>query len=405
MIRTGSFILPFILLFLLSACEPQQDKVANSQLGRLPVPSLKRLSQNQYGIELDSRTVVQANFKENQFLTDILSVHNVSSETIDKLAKESEHIFDVRKMRAGNAFTLLKNEAGKVDYFIYEKNPADYVVFDLRDSVKIYEGRNKTESEEKELAGLIQNSIYETISHKEISKQLAPMLEDVFAWSVDLFHLEKGDYFKVIYKEEYVDDASLGITQILAAQFHHDGEDYYAFRFGEGNDISYFDRNGNDLKTTFLKAPVRYNFSSPRKAPKGEDTKYDAPKGSPVYAIGGGTISRINKTSGYSIKIAHTSPYSTQYQHISRLAKGIKRGLRVKQGDLIGYVGDQAIGLRFMRRNKTIERSELSLTSNENDQVKENDRKDFEIFKENMILRLAQIPLSDQDKQLLSSYR
>ncbi|MEM6804177.1 MAG: M23 family metallopeptidase, partial [Bacteroidota bacterium] len=120
---------------------------------------------------------------------------------------------------------------------------------------------------------------------------------------------------------------------------------------------------------------------------------------------GGGTISAIGRKGGYNIKIRHTSPYSTQYQHISRLAKGVKRGIRVKQGDLIGFVGDQAISLRFMRRNRTIDRSELSLPSKENDQVKENDRKDFEIFKENMILRLAQIPLSDQDKQLLSSYR
>ena len=154
MIRTGSFLLSLCFLFLVSACDTPQKKDTKASIGRLPAPSLKRMSQNQYGIEMDSRTIVQANFEENQFLTDILTAHNVAPETIDKLAKKSEHIFDVRRMRAGNAFTLLKNEKQQVDYFIYEKNPADYVVFDLRDSVKIYEGRNKTDAEEKELAGV-----------------------------------------------------------------------------------------------------------------------------------------------------------------------------------------------------------------------------------------------------------
>lgn len=372
---------------------------------RLPAPSLKRMSQNQYGIEVNSRTVVQANFEQNQFLTDILSAHNVAPETIDKLAKKSEHIFDVRRMRAGNAFTMLKNKEDQVDYFIYEKNPADYVVFDLRDSVKIYEGRNQTDSEEKEVAGLIHNSLYETISERNIDPQLAGLLEDVFAWSVDLFHLEKGDYFKVIYKEEYVDDASLGITQILAAQFHHDGEDYYAFRFGEGNEIAYFNRDGNTLKTTFLQSPLRYNYVHKVDASeKGKEVEeaYAGLDGSPVYAIGGGQIAQIKKGNGYRLNIQHTYPYSTQYKYLSRLAKGIKRGVRVKQGDLIGFVGKNSIALNFLKKNKIIDRSELNTHPEENTSINENKRKDFDLFKENLILRLAKIPLSDHDKQLMS---
>lgn len=404
MIRTGSFLLSLCFLFLVSACDTPQKNDTKASIGRLPAPSLKRMSQNQYGIEMDSRTIVQANFEENQFLTDILTAHNVAPETIDKLAKKSEHIFDVRRMRAGNAFTLLKNENQEVDYFIYEKNPADYVVFDLRDSVKIYEGRNKTDAEEKELAGVIQNSLYETITEQKMDQQLARMLEDVFAWSVDLFHLEKGDYFKVIYKEEYVDDASLGITQILAAQFHHDGEDYYAFRFGEGNEFSYFDQHGNNVKTTFLQAPVRYNFKKGSDGQKSEkEAKYEAPAGSPVYALGGGVITKVRRNSGYQLNIRHTYPYSTQYGQLAKLAKGIKKGSRIKQGDLIGYVGENKISLNFLRKNKSVDRSELSLDE-EDDTIDESKRKDFELFKENLILRLARIPLSAQDKQLLSSY-
>lgn len=374
-------------------------------MGRIPAPSLKRMSQNQYGIEVNSRTVVQANFEQNQFLTDILTAHNVSVETIDKLAKKSTHIFDVRRMRAGNAFTMLKNSEGKVDYFIYEKNPADYVVFDLRDSVEIYEGRNQTDSEEKEVAGTIQNSLYETISQQNIDPQLARLLEDVFAWSVDLFHLEKGDYFKAIYKEEYVDDASLGITQILAAQFHHDGEDYYAFRFGEGNDIAYFDQDGNNLKTTFLQSPLRYNYVhkvTDLEKSNQDKMEYKAPKGSPVYAIGGGLIAQIKKGTAIRLNIQHTYPYATQYKYLSRLAKGIKRGVRVKQGDLIGYTGKNNIALNFLRKNKTIDRSELYTFSDKNNSVNENKRKDFDLLKENMILRLKKIPLSAHDKQLIS---
>lgn len=403
MIRSGAISLFISFIILLISCKPNADK--KPELARLPAPSLKRMSQNQYGIEVNSRTVVQANFEQNQFLTDILSAHNVAPHTIDKLAKKSEHIFDVRRMRAGNAFTMLKNKDGKVDYFIYEKNPADYVVFDLRDSVQIYEGRNETDSEEKEVAGLIHNSLYETISERNIDPQLAGLLEDVFAWSVDLFHLEKGDYFKVIYKEEYVDDASLGITQILAAQFHHDGEDYYAFRFGQGNDIAYFNKDGNTLKTTFLKSPLRYNYvHKVESSQKSEEVQAEYPglHGSPVYAIGGGLIKNIKKGDGYRLVIQHTYPYSTQYKYLSRLSKGIKRGARVKQGDLIGYVGKNSIALSFLKKNKTIDRSELYTHLEENTSIDENKRKDFDLFKENLILRLAKIPLSEHDKQLLS---
>jgi len=113
-------------------------------------------------------------------------------------------------------------------------------------------------------------------------------------------------------------------------------------------------------------------------------------------------ITQVNKGNGYKLDIQHTYPYSTQYKYLSHLAKGIKRGVRVKQGDLIGYVGKKSIALNFRRKNKTIDRSELNTPSEENTSINENKRKDFDLLKEKMILRLRKIPLSDHDKQLLS---
>jgi len=182
---------------------------------------------------------------------------------------------------------------------------------------------------------------------------LALELSDIFAWTIDFFAIQKGDRFRVIYDEQFVDSTSIGIGEIYAVQFDHYSEPNYAFRFLQDDRYDYFDEKGTSLRKAFLKAPLKFSrissrFSSGRMHPvlrirrPHHGVDYAAPKGTPVMSIGDGTVvaKAYQKGGGGNyLKIKHNSVYTTTYMHLSGYAKGIASGSRVKQGQVIGYVG------------------------------------------------------------------
>ena len=183
---------------------------------------------------------------------------------------------------------------------------------------------------------------------------LAVELSEIFAWTVDFFGLQKGDSFKVIYEELFIDDKSLGTGRIYGAQFNRTGSSITAIPFIQDGKETFFDIDGNSLRKAFLKAPLQFSrissrFSSSRMHPIlrirrphfGVD--YAAPVGTPVHAIGDGKVisATTENGSGKMVKIQHNSVYSTAYLHLSRFGAGITPGVFVKQSDIIGYVGYQ----------------------------------------------------------------
>ena len=185
---------------------------------------------------------------------------------------------------------------------------------------------------------------------------LAIGLSDIFAWTVDFFGLQKGDSFKVIYEELYIDDKLLGTGRIYAAQFNRTGSAITAIPFIQDGKESYFDTDGNSLRKAFLKAPLQFSrissrFSSSRMHPIlrirrphfGVD--YAAPVGTPVHSIGDGRVTSATNENGAGrmVRIQHNSVYATAYLHLSRFGEGIAPGAFVKQGDIIGYVGSSGL--------------------------------------------------------------
>jgi murein DD-endopeptidase MepM/ murein hydrolase activator NlpD len=173
---------------------------------------------------------------------------------------------------------------------------------------------------------------------------------------VDFFGLQKGDSFKVIYEESFIDDKSLGAGRIFGAQFTWSGKTITAVPFIQDGKESFFEDDGNSLRKAFLKAPLSFSritsrFSSSRMHPilrirrphYGVD--YAAPIGTPVHAVGDGRVisATIENGSGRMVKISHNSVYSTAYLHLSRFGDGIQAGAFVKQGDIIGYVGSSGL--------------------------------------------------------------
>ncbi|PSR01920.1 MAG: peptidase M23 [Bacteroidetes bacterium SW_11_45_7] len=271
----------------------------------------KHLPQEAYGVQYDTLKKLKKTVKRNQNLSEILRQYSISFQTIDKVARKSKNVFDVRKIKTGNAYCILYSEDSTkcARYFIYEKSPVEFVVYDLQDSLRI-----------------------------------------------DFYRIQEGDRFKVIYEERFVDGESIGIGEIHTADFRHKGEDYYAFRFQQEGKSDYFNKEAESLRKAFLKAPVRYSritsgYTGRRyhpvqkryKAHRGVD--YAAPTGTPIRATGDGTViaARYSKYNGRFVKIRHNSTYSTQYLHMNRIKSGIRTGVRVNQGDVIGFVGSTGL--------------------------------------------------------------
>ena len=306
-----------------------------------------------YKINIDSLDIQYGEIKRNQNLSEILSPM-FSGQMIDRVSKTTGDVFDVRKIRPGHRYAWIKTKDSthRAEYFIYEINDINYVVYDFRDSLRVYTDRKKVEVIRMTAKGIIYSSLWNTFADNHLDINLALKMSDVYAWTIDFYGLQKGDHFRVIYEELYVDSSYIGTDKILAAEFTSNGKDFYAFYFEKDSTRGYFDENGNSLRRSFLKAPLKFSrissrFTGARLHPVlrivrphyGVD--YAAPRGTPVVALGDGRINEVGWKGGYGrfISIRHNSIYTTTYAHLSGYAKGIKAGVFVKQGDLIGYVG------------------------------------------------------------------
>ena len=308
-----------------------------------------------YGLPADSFIIKTGNVKRNQHLSTILNNFGVSMATIDRIARQSKPVFDVRKIRSGNHYSVFQtpDSLGEARFFVYENSPTDYYVFELFDSLRIYHGQKEIQTQLRTAQGVIESSLWNTMKDNNLDPMLALRLNNIYAWTIDFFAIQKGDRFRVIYQEQYVDTTYIGIGEIFAAQFDHFGDEHYAFRFFQDERFDYFDEEGQSLRKAFLKAPLDFfrissRFSNSRMHPvlrirrPHHGVDYAAPKGTPVKTIGDGTvIARAFQRNGGGnyVKIKHNSMYTTTYMHLSGFAKGITTGARVEQGQVIGYVG------------------------------------------------------------------
>lgn len=308
-----------------------------------------------YGIPVDDYEVDYGIVKPNQSLSTILEKHGVSIQNVNKLGVKAKDIFDVRKIRSGQAYAVFstKDSIPVTAFFVYEEDPKSYVVFDLRGDYEVTKGQNPVEWKRNEVIGTVESSLWMAMRKYDADPQLAVVLSNIFGWTIDFFGLQKEDEFRVIYEQEYVDGKSLLNFNVLGASFRHADSTYYAIPFVQDGEILYYNEKGNSLEGAFLKAPLDFfrissRFSNSRyhpvlkryRAHHGVD--YAAPTGTPVYAIGSGKVIAKGyqaKGGGNYLKVKHNSVYTTTYMHLSRFAKGIKVGSAVKQKEVIGYVG------------------------------------------------------------------
>ena len=311
-----------------------------------------------YGIPSDSFNLVSGHIKRNGFLSSILLEHGITMEEIDMVVRNSASVFDVRKIRSGNSYTLFcrKDSIARADYLVYEHDPTTWYVFSFNDSLNITPYKKEVKKVIKYASVTIETSLWDAMLTGGLHPSLVIGLSDIYAWSVDFFGLQKGDSFKVVYEEMSIDEKPLGISKIFGAQYTGSGATITAIPFIQDDKESYFDTEGNSMRKAFLKAPLQFSrvtsrFSGSRMHPilrirrphYGVD--YAAPVGTPVLAIGDGRVTQTSfeNGSGRMVRIVHNSVYSTAYLHLSRFGAGIAPGVFVKQGDIIGFVGSSGL--------------------------------------------------------------
>jgi len=353
-----------------------------------------------FGIPVDSFNLIPGHIKRNGFLSQILLQHGINMNEIDQLVRNSGSIFDVRTIKAYNSYTLIcdVDSIARARYLIYEHDPTTSYVFSFNDSLNITPFRKEIKKKIRYSSGIIETSLWEAMMADSLHTTLAFKLSEIYAWTVDFFGLQKGDSFKVIYEESFIDDESLGADRIFGAQFTWAGKTTNAIPFIQDGVESFFDSEGNSLRKAFLKAPLRFSrissrYSASRLHPilrirrphLGVD--YAAPLGTPVQAIGDGRVvaAGIENGSGRMVRIVHNSVYSTAYLHLSRFGPGIFRGAFVKQGDIIGFVGSSGLStgphldFRFYMNGSPVD--PLAVEAPPVEPVLEENREKFEITK------------------------
>lgn len=310
-----------------------------------------------HGIDLNKFSVKTKKIKRGDSFGKILEDNGIDYPEVYEILQAIKGKLNIRKLNIGKSYSLFysKDSIKTPEYFVYHPGPESFTRIHLRDSLYGEFIQKPIRSIEMEASGVINSSLYETMQNSGINEELTYYLSDIYAWTVDFFRLRKGDRFKVIYLEKFVDDSiSIGIDRIKAAYFEHKGKSLYAFEYlsnPEKGIIDYFDENAKSLRRAFLQGPLKFNRISSRynlrrkisyygnriRPHKGTD--FAASVGTPILATANGTISKASYTKGNGnfITIKHNSIYSTQYLHMKK--RKARVGQYVKQGDVIGWVG------------------------------------------------------------------
>ncbi|NOY38082.1 MAG: peptidoglycan DD-metalloendopeptidase family protein [Chlorobi bacterium] len=350
LLRGSSIFLLFTTL-LIGCSQSSTENLPEIKIQKVTTPAIER-----FGLKLDTLIVEESMIKKNQTFAQIMDNLHIDSYLIREIQKWKE-VFNPSMIRSGSKQFIVLNLWDSIPlYWIYEPDPKHYIRIKLFEPVDVRAGENKANYYFRTVHGEIRTSLWNTATELKFPYELALELSEIYAWTIDFFDLKKGDCFDVLYEEEYIDSVFTGISRIFAARFTHEGTNIYAIPFVQDSIENYFDLDGESLKRTFLKTPLRFSrissrFSYSRLHPilrirrphPGVD--YAAPLGTPVHTVGDGKVIYMKQTGGAGkiIKIRHNSIYTTGYLHLRQYAKGMYTGKKVKQGDIIGYVGSTGL--------------------------------------------------------------
>jgi len=301
----------------------------------------------------------EATVRKGDSLAVIFSRHDIPPQELHNLLAQGGATHNLKKIYPGQTLRLLTGEDGKLIKLVYQVDKLSTLEISRNQEEFVISTTHRTpERRVKNATGSIDSSLFLSAQQAGLSDSLTMELAGIFGWDIDfVLDIRKGDQFTVLYEELYLDGENIGNGEILAAEFVTQGKKYQAIRYTDkGGKTDYYSLDGKSMRKAFLRTPVEFSrissrFNLGRKHPilnkirahKGVD--YAAARGTPIKATSNGKIVHRGKKGGYgkTIIIQHGTKYSTLYAHMSNYRKGLKKGSRVQQGQVIGYIGSSGL--------------------------------------------------------------
>ncbi|MDO8427156.1 MAG: peptidoglycan DD-metalloendopeptidase family protein [Deltaproteobacteria bacterium] len=287
-----------------------------------------------------------------------MSVLNVPGAEIQEILERARPVYDLKQLKKDSVLRAFTKQ-DRLERIEYKFGDYETLIAEREEggSFRAFSSELPHEMKETLISGTIENSLYEDGLKAGADAQAVMELSDIFAWDIDFASdIRKGDTFKIVSQVLYVEGVPVRTGRILGAEMVNGGKKYSAVYFEGKESGSYYDSDGKSLRRTLLKSPLRFRritsyFSRGRFHPilkkyrPHHGIDYGAPSGTPVESAGSGRVAYAGWKKGYGnfVEIRHNNNYSTAYGHLSRIAKGIRKGSKVDQGDLIGNVGSTGI--------------------------------------------------------------
>jgi N-acetylmuramoyl-L-alanine amidase len=303
--------------------------------------------------------ITEGRMEKGSCLYMALKERGVSADQIALITAHLKPLFNFKDCNPGDSFRVSLDEWGELQKFTYEAGLAD--IYDLtREGGRYVASKRKVilDRHLTRVEGEIESTLFDAIEKAGEGDRLALAFADIFAWEID-FHNDprQGDRFRILVEKLYKDGQFIRYGNVLAAAYDTSSQEYRGFYFEEpGGPEGYYDEKGRSLEKSFLRSPLKFTritsgYSRRRRHPilGGHHphlaVDYAAPTGTPIRAVGDGKVVFCGWNRGYGKQAAikHGNGYTTYYGHLSRYARGIRKGKRVKQKQIIGYVGSTGL--------------------------------------------------------------
>ena len=332
---------------------PLEDIPVQKIVLDLPLPNIPQTN--------DANIILwqQERIQRNDSVASLLARLKINSEDKSGFLHDARNIKTMRRLVPGKTIHAQTTAAGELLALRYFPGGSEQLLVEKTDGTfKENKSQFNIETHIKMKSGVIRSSLFAATDGANVPDSVAIQIAEIFASDID-FHrdLRKEDRFKVVYELRYSNGEPTGAGRVLAVEFINKGKTYQAVYF-EANDKErgYYTPDGKNLRRAFLRSPLKFSrissgFTRSRyhpvlkkwRAHKGVD--YAARRGTPVRATANGTVAVSTRQRGYGklIILKHRGRYSTAYAHLSAFAKGLRKGKRVNQGDIIGYVGSTGL--------------------------------------------------------------
>lgn len=316
-----------------------------------PIPPV-----DEYGFLEDELTYIDEQIQRNESLYIILNRHGLSARDIYDIQQTSAGKYNLSRMVPGQKYRIYFDGDEPVS-LVWHQTSRRFLTINFEDEIKIDQGEIPLTKRVMESSGIINSSLYQTIVDQGAPRGLGSSLAEIFAWEIDFFALQRGDHYRVVYEQLFAGDDYVGVGDVYVAEFQHRGDENRAYFFNNGERMGYFDEEGRSMEKQLLKAPFRYNqrissgFANNRFHPilkrnrPHHGTDYAAPTGTPILSVGDGVVTEAQRRGGNGniVQIRHNNTYKTAYLHLNGFASGIRKGVQVEQGQVIGYVGQTGL--------------------------------------------------------------